>query len=115
MKIDHILSSEEFTRVFAEGVKIKGRISAAYILRTPEVKGTAVGVVVSKKCAPRSVRRNYLKRLIYGYFTEKPEDLSPGCIMMVVRITSAVGDMSRKQVSGALKMDLDLFYERAGD
>ncbi|MBD3296147.1 MAG: hypothetical protein GF392_02115, partial [Candidatus Omnitrophica bacterium] len=87
MKIDHILNSEGFSRVFTEGVKISGEISAAYFLRVPGVRRISVGVVVSKKCAPLAVRRNYLKRLIYGYFTERGEDISPEG-MLVIRLTA---------------------------
>jgi ribonuclease P protein component len=113
VKIDHILTPEVFSRVFTEGVKIRGNISAAYILRVPGYQGTTVGVVVSRKCAPRAVRRNYLKRLIYGYFADRAEDISPGRVLVVVRITAGVGDLTKKKVSSALKKDLALFCERA--
>lgn len=57
----------EFRRVYAEGVKIKGRFMTAFVMPS-ETSFQRIGITASKKAVGRAVQRNRAKRLLREAF-----------------------------------------------
>ncbi len=70
------LPGTKYKRVFDEGRSFRGRLFAAWVLRSPDA-GRQAGVVVSKKSFHDAVDRNRAKRILRAGFREVAKDLVP--------------------------------------
>ena len=63
------LPGTKYKRVFDQGRPFRGRLFAAWVLRSPDA-GRQAGVVVSKKSFHDAVDRNRAKRILRAAFRE---------------------------------------------
>ena len=106
MKIKHILKASDFSNVIAKGRKISGKTVVAYVTTDNEGDGPSVGIVVSKKVAPRAVQRNYIKRVIYGHFRDSHHGPARN-EKIVVRVIKDVKELKRNGIRQAIIQDLE--------
>ena len=66
-KQNRLRKPKEFRRVYAEGVRIKGRFMTAFILPS-ETSFQRIGITASKKAIGNAVSRNRAKRLLRESF-----------------------------------------------
>ncbi|MCQ2394450.1 MAG: ribonuclease P protein component [Kiritimatiellae bacterium] len=70
------LPGTKYKRVFDQGRPFRGRLFAAWVLRSPDA-GRQAGVVVSKKSFHDAVDRNRAKRILRAAFREVAPELVP--------------------------------------
>ena len=68
------LPGTKYKRVFDQGRPFRGRLFAAWVLRSPDA-GRQAGVVVSKKSFHDAVDRNRAKRILRAGFDEALRDI----------------------------------------
>jgi ribonuclease P protein component len=113
VKINRIRKTKDFQDVFKNGKKMQGEIFSVHVLKNTGT-GTAAGATVAKKFAPRAVKRNYIRRLIFATFREKSASLRKDALF-VVRLTRSVGEIKTKPLSKAVRKDLiELLEKTAG-
>lgn len=105
MKIRHILNSSDFAEILKNGERFKSKLVSIYLERGAGGRTIGVGVIVPKKCAPKAVTRNYLRRLIYAYFREAGGDWAKGS-RIVVRVSSNVAEIKKKPLSKEVRESL---------
>ena len=113
MKIEHILSKQEFAAVFEGGKKVSGRKVSLYILRETGRRKISVGIVISKKQVPGAVKRNYLRRLIYAYFRANAGTVEND-VKVIVRVTGTLGKEKRASTSKIVTTELEELTQKAG-
>ena len=113
MKIKHLLKAQEFVAVFKKGAKFRGRQIIVYVKETAPGTDPAIGVVISKKVAQKAVTRNFVKRLIYGYFRARKGQLIKSA-NIVVRIAEEIQGAGRRTLSISLREELDKLLLKAG-
>ena len=106
MKIRHILKSSDFAEILKSGERFKSKLVSIYLERGTGSKTLNVGIAVPKKCAPKAVTRNYLRRLIYAYFREAGGSWAKGA-RIVVRISSNVAEIKKKPLSKEIRESLE--------
>ena len=112
MKLTHILKAKEFRDVIGTGERVKGQLVGLYSKGYGPNKKISVGVVISKKVAPRAVTRNYLKRVIYLFFTQKRDKIIAGT-RIVVRVIKAVEKQKRKSIAKQIRTELEALTRQA--
>lgn len=112
MKIAHIQKSSDFNDVVSRGKKTEGKLLSVYSLRSCEGEPLKVGIIISKKTEKSAVRRNYLRRLIYAFFTEKAPGIKERALI-VVRVIKTPGENKRKVISKAIREELEKVAEKA--
>jgi len=105
VKIRHVRKTAEFLEILSKGRKYNGKTFSLHFLRDPEQETPQIGVILTKKLAPKAVRRNYVKRLVYAFFVENNMTLKPGT-RVIVRLIRPVKDFPRKSLSAEIKKDL---------
>lgn len=113
MKIGHIRKAKEFSEVFEAGKRISGRRICLYVARSPETEITLVGIVLSRKCEPKAVRRNYIRRLTYQFFKDEAGRIGDG-VRVIVRFQGPIYEKQKKAISQMLKAELDGLVKKAG-
>jgi ribonuclease P protein component len=102
VKIKHIKRSADFVSVIKSGKRLtKGRISLSFT-KSPGPGGLAVGIVISKKTEPLATRRNYMRRLVYSFCSEKADMIKNG-VMAVVRVDKSTRGIKKKSLSAEIK------------
>ncbi|MGB2601008.1 MAG: ribonuclease P protein component [Candidatus Omnitrophota bacterium] len=114
MKIRHILKSKDFVEILKNGEKLKNKLVSAHLKRETGGKELSVGVIVSKKCAPKAVTRNYLRRIIYAYFREAGAKWAKGT-RIVVRLSSNVSEIKKRPLSQEVRKNLARIAQKAQD
>ncbi len=97
------------------GKKTRGKMVSLYCLtdKGDEDKEIYVGLIVSKRCAPKAVTRNHIRRLIYAFFREENGAWARG-IKTVVKLEKDVRDETRKEISLIIRGDLTILSKKAG-
>ncbi|MBD3426941.1 MAG: ribonuclease P protein component [Candidatus Omnitrophica bacterium] len=106
MKIKHILRPKDFAEVLENGEKYGAGPLLAYVERIRMRGLPEIGIIVSKKVAPKAVTRNYLRRIIYSYFRGE----QPGWIKgarIIVRVASKVDSLGKRSLSEQIRHSLD--------
>ncbi len=112
MKLEHILKTRDFSDIIKNGKKYKGKSLCLYIKEHVPIKNIAVGVIISKKTAARAVTRNYLKRVIYAFYTDNSEKINTG-VNIVLRVISPVEKRKRKSAARHVRLELGELTKRA--
>ena len=105
MKIQHILKSMDFAEVLKNGKKRQEDIVAMHFLKDERKGRVSVGVIISKKNVPKAVTRNYLRRIIYAFFTEQTTR-SNDDKKIVVRITRPIGNVKKGTLSKKVREEM---------
>ena len=90
---------------------------ALFVLNTPrafdptESSQPRLGLIVSKRLAPKAVTRNTIKRVIREAFRHKQAELAPRDY--VFRLHSPVGSRTLTQLKRAVRAEADALLEKA--
>ena len=106
MKLKHILKTKDFRELVVTGEKNKGNLLGLYSKGNSKDEDLTVGVIISKKVAPRAVTRNYLKRIIYNFYTEKRKKIIAGT-RIVVRVISPIEKKRKRKTAQRVLMELE--------
>lgn len=98
---------------------LKGRRiarGALFVLNTPRASADAtqharLGMIISKRLAPRAVTRNTIKRVMRDVFRHKQHELEPRDY--VIRLHSSVGLQSLTQLKRIVRAEADALFEKA--
>jgi ribonuclease P protein component len=110
--LKHILKNKDFNVIVKTGEKYKGKILCLYAKDNSENTDLAIGLIISKKKAIRAVTRNYLKRIIYSFFSHEREKIKTGK-KIVIRVISTVEKNERRKVARRIRAELDSLLRRA--
>lgn len=113
MKIDHIRKAREFSEIFKTGQKIPGRRICLYVGKADDKGVTSVGIVLSRKCEPKAVRRNYIRRRTYQFFKEESGKMAAGA-KVIVWFREPFYEKRKQAVSQILKEELERSVKKAG-
>ena len=113
MKIDRIRKTKDFQEVFKDGKKLKGKVFSLYVLNEAGSDAVFMGVVAAKKFAPRAVKRNYIRRLVYAAFREHGASFRRG-IRVIARLSHDTGGIKKRPLSKAIGKDIKRLLEQAG-
>ena len=113
MKIQRIRKTEEFREILSGGGKWRGEAVAVYLIENKGQKGFCVGTAVVKKLAPRATQRNYIKRIIRGFFNDNRHSLGCG-LKVVVKLIRGTKKIKKRQLSAIIREDLAKITVKAG-
>lgn len=113
MKIKHILKSVEFAEILKNGLKANGRKMALYVLDKRSTEEPAVGIIISKKMVPNAVRRNYIRRRIYAFFSDEGRCLKRGRDT-VIRVSASLKAEKKKALAQLIREELGALVDKAG-
>jgi ribonuclease P protein component len=113
VKIRHILKTGEFAEIIENGEKLRGKTVNAYVKKGGQDREPSVGIVISKKFAPKAVKRNYARRLIYSYFQGNDHTWRSG-VRIVIRVVRDISAPGRRFFSREIKEDLENLTRKAG-
>lgn len=105
MKIEHIKKKDDFERILTDGQKVQGEDLSMFFIREKDHAGK-IGVIVSKKNAPKATRRNYIKRVIYNFFTRERENFSQGFSAVARFKGERTISQTKRERSRKIKQDL---------
>ena len=109
----HILKSLEFANIIKSGKKAKGKMLSVYVQQSQKGKDLAVGCVISKRVASLSVKRNYIRRLIYAYFRGNKQLFKQGA-EIVVRLERNISGQKKKSILQEVREELSALTGKAG-
>ncbi len=112
MMFQHIKRSIEFREVLAKGRKVRGKNLELFKLQK-EQDNPAVGIIISKKFSPKATQRNYVRRLIYGFFREQKNN-EGNVNNFVVRINSSIKGFKKGHLSKEIRSELFQVLQKAG-
>lgn len=113
MKIKHLLKKADFNSVLAGGKKLRGEKIEFYIQKSQNTKDACVGVIISKKIEPTAVRRNLLKRIVYGHYRDLQEDIKPE-IKTIIKFYKKLPKLTRKELSIAIREEISKLLNEGG-
>lgn len=113
MKIEHIRKTKDFREVFKDGKKLKGKVFSLHVLNEAGSNAVFTGVVAAKKFAPRAVKRNYIRRLVYTAFREHAASFRRGT-RIIARLSHSVEGIKKRPLSKAIGKDIERLLEQAG-
>lgn len=79
--------------------------------KTREEKGITAGLIIPKKEVPLAVERNYIRRAIYAFLTEKEKNARDGA-KMVIRLAGET-PFKKKKISLELRESLEELLKKA--
>jgi len=113
VKIQRIKKTEEFREILSGGGKWRGKTVALYLIENKDQKGFCVGTTVMKKLAPRATQRNYIKRIIRGFFDNNRNSLGCG-FKVVIKLIRGTKEIKKRQLSATIREDLAKITAKAG-
>jgi len=113
VKIRHILRAKEFSDILRSGRRVRSKTVFLSVKRGSGERGLSVGIIISKKVAPKAVRRNYIRRLIYSYFRDY-SDVREQDVEIIARVIRDVQSLKKKPLSKLIRGELGILIERAG-
>jgi ribonuclease P protein component len=111
VKIRHLRTSKEYEELLACCGKFRGKAVIVYHSLSPEETEYRIGTILTKKITPRAVDRNYLKRIIYGYFSKEKENIRKGN-KIAIKLYNKLEGLKRSEKRTAIYSDLDLFMKK---
>lgn len=112
MRIDRLRKKCEFDDVFANGSRTKGKTFFIYTLHNAGGKAITVGATIAKKFEPSAVRRNYIKRVINGFFQARGAECSKKH-KIVVRLVRSTKNIKKRPLSQEIRGELEALLGKA--
>ena len=113
MKIDHIRKALEFREVLAGGKRQRGKTVALHSRTGGDKETFYIGTIITKKLAPKANQRNYIRRVIYGFFNDNKQFLTGGT-KNIVRLTCDTREIKRRSLSKDIRKEVDEMAHKAG-
>jgi ribonuclease P protein component len=108
VKIRHLRKTGDFSYVLAGGEKRRGKtVSLHARYGEPTAPGPLeVGVMVTKKAAPKATLRNYIRRGIYAFFRDFKGAYKPG-VKLVVRVVRNIKKEDKRKASKEIREEIE--------
>jgi len=111
VKIRHLTKTAEFRDILKTGRKIKGEKISVHVKLFSEQGDFSVGIIIPKKVVPLATKRNYIRRIIYGFFLSKEKSVL-GKRKIVIRVTNMEKKNKRKETLNGINQELNDLLER---
>ncbi|MBF0217858.1 MAG: ribonuclease P protein component [Candidatus Omnitrophica bacterium] len=105
MKFEHLRRSADFREVLAKGAVYKSAMFTMRLIPARDQLSIKVGVSVSKKVLPKATKRNYIKRLIYAFFSLNEKKLLKEA-KIVVSLKKSCTVNQRKYIAAKTRQEL---------
>jgi len=113
VKIDHIRKAVEFREVLAGGKRQRGKTVGLHSMAGGDKETFYIGTIITKKLAPKANQRNYIRRVIYGFFNDNKQLLTGGT-KNIVKLTCDTRDIKRRGLSKDIRKEVDEMAHKAG-
>ncbi|MFH1846106.1 MAG: ribonuclease P protein component [Candidatus Omnitrophota bacterium] len=114
MKVKHLLKTRDFADILKTSRKESEELVSVRI-RPGEKKSALirVGIIISKKFAPKAVDRNYMRRIIYAYFSKHGQAFNKEADI-IVRLEKNTRSLSKTALSREIRKELKNLTEKKG-
>jgi len=113
VNIRHLKRSADFAEVLEGGQRERGEKLVLHCLKAGDEGPLSVGLIISRKVVPSSVRRNYLRRVIYNFFSGRADSWQKG-VNIVVRVVGQVSGPGKKSLAGEVRTELEKLITKTG-
>ena len=103
----------EFREVLAGGKRQRGKTVGLHSMAGGDKETFYVGTIITKKLAPKANQRNYIRRVIYGFFTDNKQGLTGGT-KNIVQLTCDARDLKRRGLSKEIRKEISEMAHKAG-
>jgi len=113
VKIAHIRKTAEFREILSGGRKWQERTVALHSREAGDRDKVYIGTIITKKLAPKATQRNYIRRVIYGFFIDNKQMLTGGT-KNIVRLRRDIRDVKKRTLSKGIREEVQKMARKAG-
>ncbi len=113
VKIAHIKKTTEFQEVLSGGKKWREKTVTLHSTVGGDRETIHIGTIVTKKLAPKAHQRNYIRRVIYGFFADNKQMLTGGS-KNIVRLIRDIRGIEKRALSKTIREEVGKMARKAG-